>query len=438
MSVARNLLGFPSVSLPLKGRVMSLAGIDSDSALQSTLASPESPPKFAPELSAKEPRAPLPSVFKSFWMGGFESACHINKFYKRVDMIADTQHDVQAPSDFALLLKLQIETARDGIRWHLIETRPGYYDFSSFAPMLQAALTNGIQVLWNLCHYGWPEDIDPLSPFFVERFARFSKAIARYIREHTDEIPFYTPVNEMSFLSWAIGYKGIIHPVALGRGWDVKCQLARASIAAMEAIWDVDKRARFTHVDPVIHVVPPRDRPDMVEAARTQHEWQWHSWDLICGKLPEAGGHPKYLDIVGVNYYHSNQFEHPDVRLLWEVHPRDDRFVPFHYLLANVAARYQRPLYIAETSHLGVGRALWLHEIIEEVLTARLKGVPLEAVCLYPILDRPDWEDPNHWHNSGLVDLHPNSLGELQRVINPEYGSAFRQAQQLMAQYGCC
>ena len=39
--------------------------------------------------------------------------------------------------------------------------------------MLEAARDEGVQVIWDLCHYGWPDDLDIFSPQFVERFARF-------------------------------------------------------------------------------------------------------------------------------------------------------------------------------------------------------------------------------------------------------------------------
>jgi hypothetical protein len=47
------------------------------------------------------------------------------------------------------------------------------------------------------------------------------------------------------------------------------------------------------------------------------------------------------------------------------------------------------------------------------------------GACLYPIIDRPDWEDPGHWHNSGLWDLVKRHDGTLERVINEEYARAF-------------
>src|SRR5690606_8148594 len=61
----------------------------------------------------------LDNVFQSFWMGGFESACHINSARCRLDMIAVTHHDRCADEDYALLRSMNMLTARDGVRWHL-------------------------------------------------------------------------------------------------------------------------------------------------------------------------------------------------------------------------------------------------------------------------------------------------------------------------------
>jgi hypothetical protein len=298
--------------------------------------------------------------------------------------------------------------------------------------MLRAASEAGVQVIWNLLHYGWPPDIDILSTQFVDRFARYCRAAAQIVRDHSDRVPIYVPVNEISFLSWAIGHKGIVQPVQIGKAWEIKKQLVRAAIAGMEAVWDVDRRARFAHVDPIIHVIPPRDRPELVDQASAQREAQFQAWDMICGRLePSLGGAMKYLDIIGANYYHSNQFEAPDVRLRWEDDPRDDRWMPFHRLLDEICRRYERPVFVAETSHFGAGRAAWIREIAQEIYIARMQGIPVEGVCIYPAIDRPDWEDPDHWHNSGLWDLQRVD-GQLIRCPHHEYLQAVREAQALL------
>jgi hypothetical protein len=152
---------------------------------------------------------------------------------------------------------------------------------------------------------------------------------------------------------------------------------------------------------------------------------------------PGLGGHPRYLDLMGVNFYAPNQWEHPGGRkLMWDGRPLDDRWRPLRLLLQDTWKRYHRPLFLAETSHYGVGRAPWLAEVAHEVCQARLAGVPVEGVCLYPILDRHDWDDPGHWHNSGLWDLQSHGVG-YERVLNTVYAAEFERARQLLASIGC-
>lgn len=370
----------------------------------------------------------MSTLFNSFWLAGFESACHVNRAGQRLDMLAVTQHDRYAASDYARLARRGIRTVRDGVRWHLID-HGGIYDFRSLLPMVKAAARHEIQVIWDICHYGWPDTVDVFAPAFVDRYARFCKAVARIVADHDDAIPFYTPINEISFLVWAIEH-GIFYPYTQGRADELKRQLVRAAIAGTEAIWEVDKRARIVYGEPIIHVVPPRDRPDFGSSAEAQRDSQFEVWDLLCGRMnPELGGQDKYLDIMGVNFYHANQWEYSGTRLRWEDSPRDARWLPFHRLLTEMWQRYQRPLFVGETSHFGVGRAPWIREIAHEVALAVAQGTPIEGICLYPILDRPDWDDLNHWHNSGLWDLLPDEQGRLRRVLNNVYASELRVVQ---------
>ena len=105
-------------------------------------------------------------------MGGFEAATHVNDKGRRLDIIAATQHDRQVDHDYELLRSVGITTVRDSARWHLIE-RDGRFDFSSLAPMVAAAERHDMQVMWTLCHYGWPDDVDVFGADFPSgRYAR--------------------------------------------------------------------------------------------------------------------------------------------------------------------------------------------------------------------------------------------------------------------------
>jgi hypothetical protein len=372
-------------------------------------------------------------LFRSFWIAGFECSCQINSAGVRLDMTSALQHDICAAEDYRLLRAAGIATARDGLRWHLID-RGGQYDWSSWIPMLEAARDEGVQVIWDLCHYGWPDDLDIFSPQFVERFARFTSEAARIHREHTDDTAFYSPVNEISFFAWAAS-RELMFPYAHGRDGELKRQLVRAALAAMDAIWSVDPGARMVFPEPLIHNVPPRWRPWLTAPAAAQRASQFEAWDMIAGRAaPDLGGAEKYLDIVGVNFYAANQWEVPGGRKLhWDAGSNDPRWVPLHKLLAEVYARYGRPVMIAETSHYGIGRAPWLREIAEECRASLDAGVPLQGVCLYPILDRFDWEDCTHWHNSGLWDMARNGTGHYRRVLNGPYAQALHDAQTVLS-----
>jgi hypothetical protein len=156
---------------------------------------------------------------------------------------------------------------------------------------------------------------------------------------------------------------------------------------------------------------------------------------MIAGRAaPELGGAECYLDIIGVNYYAANHWEMPSGhKLHWDSGSNDPRWRPLHQMIEEVHERYRRPMIMAETSHYGIGRAPWLDEIARECRIAIDHGVALEGICLYPILDRFDWEDRSHWHNSGMWDMRKNGHGHYLRVLNEEYARALASARRILA-----
>src|SRR5215216_6345795 len=119
--------------------------------------------RIAPRSSTPKPTAlyrrafaPRPSHICSV-LGGFECSTHRRRDGKRLDLIQSTRHDELALSDYRLLQRHGIATARDGLRWHLIERTPGTYEFASATGMLDAARQADMQVIWDLWHYGWPD-----------------------------------------------------------------------------------------------------------------------------------------------------------------------------------------------------------------------------------------------------------------------------------------
>ncbi len=80
------------------------------------------------------------------------------------------------------------------------------------------AYARGTQVIWDLCHWGLPADIDILSEDFVTRFAAFARAAASLINGCTDTVPFFCAINEISFWAWVGGDVEAFHP-HLSRTW---------------------------------------------------------------------------------------------------------------------------------------------------------------------------------------------------------------------------
>lgn len=337
------------------------------------------------------------SVFESFFMGGFECATHRRADRTQIDIISATHHDTHAAEDYLLLQQAGVRTVRDGLRWHLIEATPGVYDWSSFLLMLDAAHATGTQVLWDLCHWGIPAHVDIFSPAFITSFAAFAAAAATIVRERSNAVPFYCPINEMSFWAWVGGDVNAFHPHRLGEGPALKRQLAAASIAGMKAVLEVDPRARFVQAEPIIHIEPePGDVtefPDIVDDVQRHTASQYQAWDMLRGDLDEElGGAPALLDIIGVNYYWNNQWVHGGDRMP----PGHFLHRPLHVMLEDLWERYRRPILITETGAESSAAVGWLGYIAAEVRQAQRHGVEMLGVCLYPVMDYPGWDDERH------------------------------------------
>ena len=347
-------------------------------------------------------------IFQSFLMGGFECSTHRNFRGKRVDVIASTRHDEFAESDYQRLLNVGMRTARDGVRWHLIEPEPFRYDFSSALNQVRAARKTGIQIIWDLFHYGYPDDLDVFGEEFPYRFACFADAFVKFLLNENSETPFICPVNEISFFSWIAGQVGAFHPFERNCGEQLKRQLVLATILAIDKIRAVCPAARFVFTDPAIHITATSRDPRRVLAAEEQRQAQFHVFEMLTGKrLPQLGGNETYLDIIGLNYYFDNQWRFPSGRRVWRRHKS---YRPLNLILQEYFERFKRPMLIAETGTENEARPEWFRYVCEEVEIAKSKAVPIEGICLYPIVNHPGWDDNRHCYN-GLWD-YANERGE--------------------------
>lgn len=370
-----------------------------------------------------------PALFRSFFFGGFEGTACRNQHRVWIDQIAATGHDVELDGDYRRLRSMGLLAAREAIRWPLVD-RGGKLDFASALPFLRASRRHGLEVIWDLFHYGYPEDLDPFGTAFVERFSAYCRAAARLVRSHTEGPCYFTPVNEPSFFAWAGGEVGRFPPYLHGRGPALKRALVRAAIAGIDAIRAEVPEARIVNVDPLCHVVPPAGAAShTADAHDFNHRAVFEAWDMLAGRrLPELGGSPEHLDIIGVNYYWTNQWE-----IGREERPLgldDPRRIPVSTLLRHVWRRYGHDLLLTETAHLGDMRPIWMHALADECETLLDEGVPLRGACLYPILGMPEWHEPGTWTRMGLWDVVARG-GRLERVEFGPMVDALRAAQRL-------
>lgn len=362
-------------------------------------------------------------MFRSFWMAGFECATGFNREREWIDQIAATYHDARADEDFAACRRMGLRTAREGIRWPLVD-RGLRYDFESFKHRLDAAQRHGIELIYDLFHYGYPHKVDPMGDEFVERFADYCYETARFLRTQSDGPYYFTPINEPSYFAWAGGEAAVFAPYLTGQAYDLKVQLARAAIQGINAIRSVLPAARMVNADPFCRVVPPLDRPDLQgEADFFNDVAVFESWDMLSGrKLPELGGSPAHLDIVGINYYWTNQWIHgePGNTLL----ESDPRCWPLREVIRNVWERYGNPIIVSETTHSQANKAWWLRSVADEAVAVLREGIPLHGVCLYPVLGMPEWHDRTVWAHMGLWELEEDGRRSLHGPMAEALGYA--------------
>lgn len=342
------------------------------------------------------------SFFKSFFMGGYECADHINRSGERVNLLKETEHDLRAEEDYKDLTDLGITVVREGICWSVVETVPFVFDFTEVGNRIRCADKAGVQVIWDLCHFGYPDGIYPTHPHFCQRFVALCSAFASFYSMTTKQPLFVVPINEISFLSWHSGdVRGTV-PFAVNCGFDIKYHLCKAALEGIRMLKSVLPDCRIILVEPLIHIHGGlTDDPIHID---NLNEDQFQAMDIIAGRMcPELGGSEEYLDILGFNYYWSSQWDHGIGTLPWpETYKRRTKVVD---LLRMAYLRYSKPIFLSETGHFGCGRAEWIEEITEECISALSEGIPLHGVCIYPVTDRPDWDNLSSYSNCGIYDL---------------------------------
>ena len=179
-----------------------------------------------------------PGIFPTFFLSGFECSTFRWKDQGRRDLVAETQHREHAREDYALLRSLGVAVAREGVPWPAVDLGGGRYDFSPIDPFIEAMNAAQVLPLWDLCHYGYPDDADPLDPGFAPRFAAYCRAAAEYVTARVRGPHYFTPINEITFWAFAGGEWGWMAPFERDEATRRRLRLALcgAAIAGVRGI----------------------------------------------------------------------------------------------------------------------------------------------------------------------------------------------------------
>ena len=356
------------------------------------------------------------NIFASFFQGGFECSSHRRRDGVRLDLIRATGHDRHVLGDYRQCRELGLGTIRDGVRWHLAEKAPGQYDWSSWMPALEAAEQVGLQVIWDLFHYGSPDHVDQAAEDFPQRFTDFAVAALEVQQSVSARPPLVCPLNEINFLSWAVDEGYFPHVGPDQRGW-FKRRLIAAAIASARAIKQRWPQSTIVWAEPLIHIAPHDRRRETVRAAQANLQGMYEAYDWILGLAePELGGDRSLVDAVGLNFYPHNQWYLGGPTIPMGHH----EYRPLADMLVEMAERYQQPLFIAETGAEGSGRPAWLHYVCDEVREAQRRGTRVEGICLYPITSYPGWDNSRHCHVGLLSSIGSDGSRQIYEPLREE------------------
>ena len=301
----------------------------------------------------------------------------------------DGPRQARAAATIGCAKHLGFGTIRDGLRWHLIEKSPGKYDWSSWLPALEAAERIGVQIIWDLFHYGSPDHVDQAGEDFPERFTDFALAALEVQQSVSGRSPLVCPLNEINFLSWAVddGYfprvgpdeRGLVQaPARPDRDQGGKSDQQRWPDATI--VW----------AEPLIHIAPHDRRRATVRAAEQNLQGMFEAYDWIMGLAePELGGDPSLVDVVGWNFYPHNQWYYEGPTIPMGHH----EYRPLADMLVEMAERYSKPIFLSETGAEGSAKPSWLHYVCNEVRDAMDRGADIRGICWYPITAYPGWDN---------------------------------------------
>jgi beta-glucosidase/6-phospho-beta-glucosidase/beta-galactosidase len=330
-----------------------------------------------------------------------------------LDEFAVTHHYQYWKEDLDRCASLGVRAIRYGMPWYKCEPVKGQFDWDWADRAIDHACENGLEIIFDLMHYGVPFWIDNqiLNSDYDKHVADWAHAVAT---RYGDRIRYWTPFNETVVATEFAGMRGLWPPYLRGHDGQVKLlrNIARGMTLSIEAFRAARSDAVIVQVDMAGEVLP--DTPDLQHLADMETAKTFMGSDLVVGMVDDRHiltewflkhgmteadlqwhrDRPAELDIVGTNYY-PEVSQQTLVRYQNEYirRPRSGRGEGMKRSIRQFAERYKKPVVVTESSLNGTiaERGKWLAEAAIAVAEARAEGLPLVGFTWFPVLDLIDW-----------------------------------------------
>lgn len=328
-------------------------------------------------------------------------------------------------SDLDLFHQLGLRTLRVPLLWENIEVAPGVWDWVWADAYMARLRALKIRPIVGLVHHGSGPDWAKLT---TEAFVTGLAAYADLVADRYPWVRDWTPINEpLTTARFSLLY-GHWRPHLRSKTafWNGLVTQIEAVSGAMAAIRRHVPHARLIQTEDFGCVSSTAACKDQ---ATYENHRRFMTWDLLAGRVDQrhplrkeletAGlttrldaltARPCPADLIGMNHYvTSDRFldERLD-RYPSHLHGGNDRMayadveavradsgwaLRWAKDLAELAARYQRPVAVTEC-HIGCSadaQIAWLNACWQAALLARAQGVNIEAVTVWALLGCVGW-----------------------------------------------
>jgi len=349
---------------------------------------------------------------------GIEDVCvpYESRTGRVLDEFAMTQHDRFWSEDLARVADLGATGVRYGFPWHRLNPDRHTYRWDWADRVMDRLAELGLAVLLHFVH--------PLPPPWLAGGIvdpDYERAVGDYAHRlaerYRGRIASYTAVNEPMVTAFYAGEDGYWPPYLTGQEGLLRIirGLVRGTVATQEAVTTAEgDGAVFLHSESSFRYLSPAPGRYAAEVEFLRHR-AFLVEDLLEGRVDDdhplrgylrdngfsdedvawCQEHPAPADVLGVNYYPhlTSAIFDPDQAAGRPRPKRDDWTLGLEENLRDTAARYGRPLLVAETGTDGpVQRRLrWLDDSLALVHRLRAEGMDIRGYTWWPLFGGIDW-----------------------------------------------